>query len=136
MLIFACGVLDPEGVVFSLFKLIFTIFLLLTAGLLGLCFLWWRWAAFIFFKKNRRDSSPFECGFEHSKFSRASFSLRFFLILILFLIFDVEISFFVQTPFFLKTPFSVGNRVLYFFSFGVVTIGLFEEWREGVLNWR
>jgi len=76
----------------------------------------------------------FECGFIPSINSRNSFSLRFFLIVILFLIFDMEIILFVPVRL-IKIHISV--RYMYrlvLFMVLILVIGLFYEWSQGALN--
>lgn len=81
---------------------------------------------------SKEKNSAYECGFDPSKRARLPFSFRFFLLAILFVVFDVEIA--------LLFPFiQLGGRV--FLCWGirlflwVLTLGLFHEWRHGVLDW-
>jgi len=77
----------------------------------------------------------FECGFISMANSRRSFSLRFFLIIILFLIFDTEIILFV--------PIRLCKFSLSFYEVSalvaiiviVLVAGLFYEWVQGALSW-
>nr|CCI69400.1 NADH dehydrogenase subunit 3 [Longipodacrangonyx sp. 1 MDMBR-2012] len=86
-------------------------------------------------KKEREKNSPFECGFDPSKKARTSFSIRFFLVVIIFLVFDIEIV--ILMP--------VGILMNYYMSFYfsfitsviviILTVGLIHEWNQGALNW-
>ena len=76
----------------------------------------------------------FECGVLYRKLTRVSFSLRFFLIVILFLVFDIEIVLFIPAS--LLRDFSyIEFRNLIIEIIFIVVLGLFYEWNEGRLNW-
>merc|ERR1711970_108624 len=80
----------------------------------------------------RSKLRSFECGFNRVKSARVSFSLRFFLVILIFLVFDIE--------FFLLVPLSVGgiyyleNFFYFFFTLFVIVLGLFYECIFGILN--
>nr|UPX88778.1 NADH dehydrogenase subunit 3 [Ernodes articularis] len=94
--------------------------------------------AFILSKKkmfNLEKLSPFECGFDLKSPSRLSFSLHFFLIMILFLIFDVEIT----IIFSMIISMNSCELMYWFYSnlffFLLLLIGLYHEWNQKMLNW-
>jgi len=86
------------------------------------------------YENNNNKNTIFECGVIIDKLRRKSFSLRFFLFIILFLIFEMEIILFV--PVRIIQDFSLIN-ILYlllliiFLSGG----GLLYEWIQGILVW-
>nr|YP_010564760.1 NADH dehydrogenase subunit 3 [Graptomyza semicircularia]UZA61163.1 NADH dehydrogenase subunit 3 [Graptomyza semicircularia] len=84
---------------------------------------------------DREKNSPFECGFDPMSSSRLPFSLKFFLITIIFLIFDVEIA--LILPMILIINFS--NIMMWSMTsiifIMILLLGLYHEWREGMLNW-
>nr|YP_665518.1 NADH dehydrogenase subunit 3 [Campodea fragilis]ABF49568.1 NADH dehydrogenase subunit 3 [Campodea fragilis] len=94
--------------------------------------------ASILSKKNimeREKNSPFECGFDPKKTSRIPFSLQFFLLALLFLIFDIEIAFILPMPI---SSTLISPMTWFLASFIFITIlilGLFHEWKQGMLNW-
>jgi len=68
----------------------------------------------------------FECGVLYRKLTRVSFSLRFFLIVILFLVFDIEIVLFIPAR--LLRDFSyIEFRNLIIEIIFIVGLGLFYE---------
>jgi NADH-ubiquinone oxidoreductase chain 3 len=79
--------------------------------------------------------SSFECGFESCNEGRQRFSLRFFFVLILFIIFDVELGLLLQLPYFINSGLRVSRSVVLLFFF-LLILGLAEEWRRGLLNWK
>lgn len=101
--------------------------------------------SFIRGKSNPGDAklSPYECGFEafdvskekgYGDTTRMPFDVHFYLVAILFIIFDLEIAF--------LFPWAVGFSSLSSLAFGsmmsflgVLTVGLFYEWRKGALDW-
>nr|YP_008994350.1 NADH dehydrogenase subunit 3 [Cistopus taiwanicus]AGS15323.1 NADH dehydrogenase subunit 3 [Cistopus taiwanicus] len=86
-------------------------------------------------QKNREKSSPFECGFDPSWYTRSPFSMRFFLLAVIFLIFDVEII--LLMPIIINLLFS--PSIIYLSSslifLMILTVGLLHEWNQGSLNW-
>nr|ANQ92698.1 NADH dehydrogenase subunit 3 [Trisidos kiyonoi] len=88
----------------------------------------------IFYEK----SSPYECGFEPIGSARSSFSLRFFLLLVLFLVFDVEVVLLFPVLSVICSSSLCGAFIAVFQ--GVVflimlLVGLWYEWSEGALEW-
>lgn len=85
-------------------------------------------------KNVRDDRTPFECGFDPKGSARMPFSLRFFLLAVVFLIFDVE----VVLLFPLIYTFLLSRKIQVFYSsivfLGLVTFGLFIEWKSGALD--
>nr|YP_002970767.1 NADH dehydrogenase subunit 3 [Valentia hoffmanni]ACJ69579.1 NADH dehydrogenase subunit 3 [Valentia hoffmanni] len=84
---------------------------------------------------DREKTSPFECGFDPTSSSRMPFSIQFFLIAILFLIFDIEIVIIMPMIITLKiSSLSVWMYTVFSFIM-ILTLGLFHEWYNGVLEW-
>lgn len=86
------------------------------------------------FKNNHNKNIIFECGIIIDKVRRKSFSLRFFLFVILFLIFEIEIVLFI--PVRIIQDFEL-DSILYLLSFIIflLGIGLLYEWIQGILTW-
>jgi len=77
----------------------------------------------------------FECGVIYNKCSRRSFSLRFFLFIILFLIFEIEIILFI--PITILQDFDILNiGILLILIVLFLLLGLLHEWNQGILVWR
>lgn len=74
----------------------------------------------------------YECGFDPYRYTRLSFSYRFFLISILFIIFDVEISLILPTPFLIDRD--LGMWIFVFFIL-ILILGLIYEFMCGSLDW-
>jgi len=74
----------------------------------------------------------FECGIIIDKLRRKSFSLRFFLFIILFLIFEIEIILFI--PISLIQDFNI-LEMLYLIIIIIILLGggLLYEWFQGIL---
>lgn len=90
---------------------------------------------FIAFSTNLSLSKerPFECGFDPKDSARTSFSIRFFLIAVIFLIFDIEVVLLI--PFVISLQTNITCYVAGFSFIMVLLIGLYHEWRLGVLRW-
>nr|YP_004841754.1 NADH dehydrogenase subunit 3 [Sinentomon erythranum]ADN32961.1 NADH dehydrogenase subunit 3 [Sinentomon erythranum] len=83
---------------------------------------------------NFESVSSFECGFDSVGGSRVSFSLHFFLILLIFLIFDVEVVY--VLPYFLGVYYlGVYCDVFFFFVLFLFFFGLLHEFFFGSLDW-
>lgn len=76
--------------------------------------------------------SSYECGFDPFRYTRISFSYRFFLISILFIIFDVEISLILPVPFLIERELGIWIFILFI---GVLILGLIYEYICGSLDW-
>ena len=76
----------------------------------------------------------FECGVLYRKLTRVSFSLRFFLIVILFLVFDIEIILFIPVSL-LRDFILIEIRNLIVLIIFILIFGLLYEWNQGMLNW-
>lgn len=74
----------------------------------------------------------YECGFDPYRYTRLSFSYRFFLISILFIIFDVEISLILPIPFLIDRDLGIWIFVLFIL---VLILGLIYEIICGSLDW-
>ena len=89
-------------------------------------------------RKVVQDSAkPIECGFEGKfKGARVSFSLHFFVLLILFLVFDIETILLFPAPelFNCYMDGSLFSRVVLFLF--ILLLGLVHEMRQGALKWR
>nr|YP_010736903.1 NADH dehydrogenase subunit 3 [Pediopsoides anchorides]WEP24777.1 NADH dehydrogenase subunit 3 [Pediopsoides anchorides] len=84
---------------------------------------------------NKEKLSPFECGFNPMSKKRMPFSIHFFLIATIFLIFDVEIIIILPMIMTMKMCILL-NWLLTTTSFILVlTLGLYHEWVNGMLNW-
>lgn len=79
-------------------------------------------------------SSSFECGFDYSNKIRSSFSLRFFLIIVLFLIFDIELVLILPSSMTLREIYLDWFLVLIIFI-TILILGLVKEWNDGILEW-
>nr|UGK73327.1 NADH dehydrogenase subunit 3 [Signoretia aureola] len=93
---------------------------------------------FMLSKKSMIDSqkmNSFECGFNTMSLKRMPFSIHFFLIAVLFLIFDIEII--IIMPMMLTMKFSLTMNWLLTISIFIllITMGLYHEWYNGMLNW-
>jgi len=86
------------------------------------------------YENNNNKNTIFECGVIIDKLSRKSFSLRFFLFIILFLIFEIEIILFV--PVRIIQDFRLVN-ILYLLLLIIFLLGggLLYEWIQGILVW-
>ena len=86
------------------------------------------------YENNNNKNIIFECGVIIDKLRRKSFSLRFFLFIILFLIFEIEIILFI--PISLIQDFS-NLEILYLIIIIIFLLGggLLYEWFQGILVW-
>jgi len=86
------------------------------------------------YENNNNKNTIFECGIIIDKLRRKSFSLRFFLFIILFLIFEIEIILFV--PVRIIQDFNLIN-ILYLLLLIIFLLGggLLYEWIQGILVW-
>nr|WOW99158.1 NADH dehydrogenase subunit 3 [Tropiduchidae sp. 2 WQW-2023a] len=85
-------------------------------------------------KSSREKNSPFECGFSPMNSARKPFSIHFFLIATMFLIFDIEIS--ILMPMTFKTfteskQWMISSNL----TLMILIIGLYHEWKNGMLEW-
>merc|ERR1712126_382522 len=78
------------------------------------------------------NNNIFECGVIIDKLRRKSFSLRFFLFIILFLIFEIEIILFVPARI-LQDFILLDILNLILFIILLLGGGLFYEWLQGIL---
>ncbi len=85
-------------------------------------------------KPSKNKLSPYECGFDSEGDARGKFDIRFYLVAILFIIFDLEISFLIPWAISLKKIGIVGFWSMMVFL-GILTIGLWYEWKKGALEW-
>ena len=79
-------------------------------------------------------NSPFECGMPVVGNSRMTFSLQFFIVLLIFLIFDVELA--LLFPYLLKTVGALSVSEIVYISVVVLilSMGLVVEWRQTMLD--
>jgi len=83
---------------------------------------------------NINKNMIFECGIIYNKCNRSSFSLRFFIFIILFLIFEIEIILFV--PITILQDFNFYNMAIILSVIILLLIlGLLHEWNQGILVW-
>lgn len=83
----------------------------------------------------RKVTATFECGFSEFEYSRASFSIRFFFLLLLFILFDVELTLLLQLPF-LVCLSRYSNIIGLIFFLVILILATFEEWRRGLFGWK
>lgn len=83
---------------------------------------------------DKEKVSAYECGFNAFDDARMKFDIRFYLVSILFIIFDLEIAFLFPFALALKDIGAFGYWSVMAFL-GVLTIGLWYEWRKGALEW-
>nr|ACY56500.1 NADH dehydrogenase subunit 3 [Gonatus californiensis] len=84
---------------------------------------------------DREKNSPFECGFDPSIYTRAPFSMRFFLLAVIFLIFDVEIILLMPLTMNImnsNTHWPLTSSISFLI---ILLMGLLHEWNQGSLNW-
>ena len=86
------------------------------------------------YESNNNKNMIFECGVMRDKLRRKSFSLRFFLFIILFLIFEIEIILFVPARI-LQDFILLDILNLILFIILLLGGGLFYEWLQGILVW-
>nr|WRK21394.1 NADH dehydrogenase subunit 3 [Acinopterus sp.] len=89
-------------------------------------------------KKTKTDlqkTTPFECGFNPMSYSRTPFSMHFFLIAVLFLIFDIEIIIIMPMIMAKKTTMIYYWMVTSMQFTIVLIVGLYHEWKNGMLMW-
>nr|YP_010454176.1 NADH dehydrogenase subunit 3 [Lusepiola birostrata]QXJ42205.1 NADH dehydrogenase subunit 3 [Lusepiola birostrata] len=85
--------------------------------------------------KDREKNTPFECGFDPSIYTRAPFSMRFFLLAVIFLIFDVEIILLMPLTMNIMNSNTHWPLTSSIFFLIILLMGLFHEWNQGSLNW-
>nr|QXJ42348.1 NADH dehydrogenase subunit 3 [Sepioloidea lineolata] len=85
--------------------------------------------------KDREKNSPFECGFDPSVYTRAPFSMRFFLLAVIFLIFDVEIILLMPLTMNIMNSNSHWPLTGSMIFLMILLLGLIHEWNQGSLNW-
>nr|AWV83802.1 NADH dehydrogenase subunit 3 [Cicadettana calliope] len=92
---------------------------------------------FISFKSfmDREKSSPFECGFTPFDSSRIPFSSHFFLIAVIFLIFDVELVIIMPMILIIDSLNMLDIYVIMMIFLIILTMGLYYEWYNNMLNW-
>nr|YP_009643486.1 NADH dehydrogenase subunit 3 [Dysdercus decussatus]APO08930.1 NADH dehydrogenase subunit 3 [Dysdercus decussatus] len=84
---------------------------------------------------DREKSSPFECGFDPKSTARLPFSLQFFLIAVLFLIFDIEIIIILPMMMTLKLMNNMMWTITMTLFMMTLLLGLYYEWKSGMLKW-
>lgn len=89
---------------------------------------------FIFYKNilDMERIRSYECGFEPRRYTRISFSYRFFLVSILFIIFDVEISLILPVPYLMEREVGLWIFILFII---ILILGLLYEYMCGSLDW-
>ncbi len=90
----------------------------------------------LFAKSNpsKAKLSSYECGFDPFGDARGKFDIRFYLVAILFIIFDLEIAFLIPWAISLKKIGLYGFWSMMVFL-GLLTAGLWYEWKKGALEW-
>nr|YP_010736679.1 NADH dehydrogenase subunit 3 [Urochelellus acutihumeralis]WEM32432.1 NADH dehydrogenase subunit 3 [Urochelellus acutihumeralis] len=84
---------------------------------------------------DREKMSPFECGFYPMSSPRMPFSVQFFMIAVLFLIFDIELAILMPIMITMSNYSSI-MWITTVMSFLIMLImGLYHEWKNGILEW-
>lgn len=109
-----------------------SVLLLLLVVFVCVVYLWVGFAVLNGYLVNREKASSFECGFDSKGRGRLSFSLRFFIVIILFLIFDIELCFILSYPS-IKILNKYYRYFIFIFFLIVILLATLEEWRRGVL---
>nr|QQV69872.1 NADH dehydrogenase subunit 3 [Opisthoteuthis sp. JN-2021] len=86
-------------------------------------------------QKDREKSSPFECGFDTSSYTRSPFSMRFFLLAVIFLVFDIEIILLIPISINMVNSPSIDQVSSTMIFLLILLFGLIHEWNQGSLNW-
>nr|YP_010222673.1 NADH dehydrogenase subunit 3 [Urolabida histrionica]UCC46136.1 NADH dehydrogenase subunit 3 [Urolabida histrionica] len=84
---------------------------------------------------DQQKMSPFECGFAPLNSARTPFSIQFFLIAMLFLIFDIEIAIILPIIMTSKLMLSLEWTVTTTMFIIILLMGLYHEWKNGMLEW-
>ena len=115
---------------------VISLFILMTLAL-GVCFLGISWLRAPH-KPDSEKLSPYECGFDPIEplqdKAHHPFQIHFSGVAILFIIFDVEIAFLIPWAVSVKEIGLLGFSSMMLFL-GILSLGLFYEWKKGVLNW-
>lgn len=85
--------------------------------------------------KDREKLSPFECGFNPFESSRIPFSRHFFLIAVIFLIFDVELVIIIPVILVIIRLNIIDIYIIIIIFLIILTLGLYHEWYNNILNW-
>nr|YP_009706308.1 NADH dehydrogenase subunit 3 [Semnoderes armiger]AYF57122.1 NADH dehydrogenase subunit 3 [Semnoderes armiger] len=97
-------------------------------------FIFWVLLKKNFFFKKFEGSLIFECGFNSFDSGHLPYSLQFFKVAILFLLFDVELI--IIMPFLISLSlFFISGVILLLWFILVLMMGLFYEWKMGILDW-
>ena len=83
---------------------------------------------------NRDKLSPYECGFQPLISARVSFSLRFYLVMIIFVIFDVEVVLIIPVLFVLYGAKDIWRRIRVFLFILTLILGVLYERRDGSID--
>nr|YP_009192101.1 NADH dehydrogenase subunit 3 [Limnoperna fortunei]AKP18679.1 NADH dehydrogenase subunit 3 [Limnoperna fortunei] len=84
---------------------------------------------------NRDKLSPYECGFQPLMSARVSFSLRFYLVMIMFVIFDVEVVLMIPVLFVLYGAKDMWSSISVFLFILILILGVLYERRDGSMDW-
>nr|YP_009711655.1 NADH dehydrogenase subunit 3 [Abrus expansivus]QGA47523.1 NADH dehydrogenase subunit 3 [Abrus expansivus] len=79
--------------------------------------------------------TPFECGFNPMSYTRLPFSIHFFMIAVIFLIFDIEIIMILPMILTLKSSLIKMWMATSASFLLILLIGLFHEWKNGMIDW-
>lgn len=84
--------------------------------------------------RNRRKSSPYECGILPESDARIRFPVKFYMIAILFIVFDLEIVFFYPWALILRDlkMFALIEMLIFI---GILLLGYLYIIRKGALKW-
>lgn len=90
-------------------------------------------------RQQPNKDSPYECGIPSEGAENQRFSVKFYLVAVSFILFDIETIFLVPWAMTFHKSLATGTA-LSMLALGLVflfvlTLGLFYEWRKGLLDW-
>ncbi|USO01251.1 MAG: NADH-quinone oxidoreductase subunit A [Alphaproteobacteria bacterium] len=87
------------------------------------------------YRPDAAKNSSYECGFDQASRVTEKLPIHYYRVALLFVLFDLEIAFLMPWAVSLKRLDPLGFFVGISFT-GLLGLGLYYEWRKGVLQWR